>query len=407
MATYGTLKTMKAAAIGTIMPWGGDLTAIPPGWLICNGQRITAQDYPLLTQMIGGNYGDDNLGGVFPNYQGGIFLPNINQRALVDLEASYFDNSRPPDTTDALAALQDPSGGSLIGPDTDNGVGTSFNAYTDIDFSYTPENDFTGKLTGSNLTEVFGSKTVYMSPRKLGRKHMTSHGHTTSYDTIFAGGSTGEKPGAGVGTWGEINYRISRAQFDQLDYGQVQAQLSIQYTNQQGFGGGQNGILVCNVQGEGPTYNLKPFSVVGGAIGNWFGNMIRGNPPSYSMDETFLNGDTLLYASGGGTQTIPARNFDPGAANSGDAVNYTKSLFDRDAISFNQTGQIAGQDVVIQAHDHEPFEVYFDRGNLRIPISTSVNVISNVVPDDVDKALNVNVTTPTPSLICLYIIRAY
>ena len=135
--------------------------------------------------------------------------------------------------------------------------------------------------------------------------------------------------------------------------------------------------------------------------------MIRGNPPSYSMDETFLNGDTLLYASGGGTQTIPARNFDPGAANSGDAVNYTKSLFDRDAISFNQTGQIAGQDVVIQAHDHEPFEVYFDRGNLRIPISTSVNVISNVVPDDVDKALNVNVTTPTPSLICLYIIRAY
>ncbi len=408
MATYGTLKTMKAAAIGTIMPWGGDLTAIPPGWLICNGQRIEALDYPLLTQMIGGNYGEDNLGGVFPNYQGGVFLPNINQRALVDVESSYFDGSRPPDTTEALAALQDPSGGSLIGPDSDNGVGTSFNAYTDIDFSYTPENDFTGKISGSNLSEVFGAKEVYVSPRKLGRKHMTSHGHTTTFDTIFGGGSTGEKPGAGVGTWGEINYRISRANFDELDYGQVQAQLEIQYTSQQGFGGGQNGVLVCNVQGEGPTFNLKPFLVNGGAIGNWFGNLIKGNPTGgYSMDETFLNGDTKLYASGGGTQVIPARNYDPGGGNSGDAVSYTKTLFDRDAISFNETTSPGGQDLVIQAHDHQPFQVYFDRGNLRVPISTGVNVISNVIPDDVDKALNVNVTTPTPSLICLYIIRAY
>ena len=414
MATYGTLKTMKAAAIGTIMPWGGDLTAVPAGWLICNGQRIEAGDFPLLTQMIGGNYGDDNLQGTFPNYTGGIFLPNINQRGLVDIEASYFDNSNDTDTTEALAALVEPgTTNTLIGQDTDNGVGTSYNAYTDIEFDYTPETDFTGKLTGANLNDTFGAKTVYTSARKLGRKHVSIHGHTNSFDTIYQGGSSGAKPGAGVAAWGEVNYRISRANFDELDYGKVQAQLEIQYTSQQGFGGGQPGVLVCNVGGENPTFNLKAQEVKGSPIANWFGDNSyliaanQGNPPSYSMDEQFLNGDTLLYMSGGGTTTIPVRNWDPGDANSGDAIAFTKSLFDRDAISFNQTTGIAGQDVVIQAHTHEPFEVFFDLANQRLPDTVNVNVISNVTPDNVDKALNINVSTPTPSLICLYIIRAY
>ena len=412
MANYGSLKTMKAAAIGTIMPWGGDLTAIPAGWLICNGQRLEAGDYPLLTQMIGDNYGGDNLQGTFPNYTGGVFLPNINQRGLVDIEASYFDNSNDTDTTEALAALVETgSTNTLIGQDTDNGVGTAYNAYTDINFTYTPENDFTGKLTGAKVNETFGAKTVYTSARKLGRKHMPIHGHSESFDTIYQGGSSGSKPGAGVAAWGEINYRISRANFDELDYGKVQAQLTIQYTSQQGFGGGQPGVLVCNVGAESPTFNLKANEVKGSPIANWFGSnsylITSNNASSFSMDEQFINGDTLLYMSGGGTTEIPVRNFDPGDANSGDAVAFTRTLFNRDAISFNQTTGIAGQDVVIEAHQHEPFEVFFDQGNLGLPNTTNVNVISNVTPDNVDKALNLNVTTPTPSLICLYIIRAY
>ena len=414
MATYGTLKTMKAAAIGTIMPWGGDLTAIPAGWLICNGQRLEAKDYPLLIQMIGDNYGGDNLSGTFPNYTGGVFLPNINQRGLVDIEASYFDNSNDTDTTEALAALVEPGNtNTLIGEDTDNGVGTAYNAYTDINFSYTPENDFTGKLTGATLNDTFGAKTVYSSARKLGRKHTGIHGHSTSFDTIYQGGSSGTRPGAGVAAWGEVNYRISRANFDELDYGKVQAQLEIQYTNQQGFGGGQPGVLVCNVGGENPTYNLKAQEVKGSPIANWFGQNSflicanQGFPPSYPMDEQFVNGDQLLFMSGGGTTNIPYRNWDPGDGNSGDGVSWTKTLFNRDAISFNQTTGIAGQDVVIEPHGHEPFEVFYDIANQRLPNTTNVNVISNVTPDNVDKALNLNVSTPTPSLICLYIIRAY
>lgn len=408
MATYGTLKTMKAAAIGTIMPWGGDLTAIPAGWLICNGQTLNAVDYPLLAQNIGDNYGGQNFSGTFPNYTGQIALPAINQRALSDIEASYFDNSNDTDTTEALAALVAPgTTNTLIGLDTDNGVGTSFNAYTDINFTYTPENDFTGKLTGANLNETFGSKTVYMSHRKLGRRHMTIHSHPTTFSTLYLPAS-GARPGRGVAAWGEINYRIERANFDQNDYSQVQAQLNIQYTNDQGFGGGAPGVVIANVDAEQPTWNLKPVNVIGSPISNWFGPFqVPNTKSSNPMDSEFLAGDTLLFAPGGGTQTVANRNFDPGGGNSGDVHGYNKSMFDSNAISFNQNTEIAGEQAVIQPHNHEPFEVQFDIGNTGLPNSTPVNVISNVVPDNVDKALNINVSTPTPSLICLYLIRAY
>ena len=92
MANYGALKTMKAAAIGTIMPWTGALTKIPAGWLICNGNEVEAGSYPLLAQAIGDTYGgvgftpDD-----FPVYQNQtIFLPDISQKALADYDTAYF-----------------------------------------------------------------------------------------------------------------------------------------------------------------------------------------------------------------------------------------------------------------------------------------------------------------------------
>ena len=48
---------MKAAAIGTIMPWTGALSQIPEGWIICSGGTVVAADYPLLARAIQDNYG--------------------------------------------------------------------------------------------------------------------------------------------------------------------------------------------------------------------------------------------------------------------------------------------------------------------------------------------------------------
>ena len=56
---------MRAAKIGTIMPWGGDggngflASNIPKGWIVCKGDTLDAADYPLLAANIGDTYGGD------------------------------------------------------------------------------------------------------------------------------------------------------------------------------------------------------------------------------------------------------------------------------------------------------------------------------------------------------------
>ena len=58
-AYYDSIKSMKTAKIGTILPWGGDggtgflESNIPKGWITCTGQTVSASDYPLLASVLG------------------------------------------------------------------------------------------------------------------------------------------------------------------------------------------------------------------------------------------------------------------------------------------------------------------------------------------------------------------
>jgi len=56
MAFYQQIKTAKAAAIGTIMPWVGNISDIPDGWVVCDGSQVSASDFPLLARAIGDTY---------------------------------------------------------------------------------------------------------------------------------------------------------------------------------------------------------------------------------------------------------------------------------------------------------------------------------------------------------------
>ena len=56
MSFYQEIKTAKAAAIGTIMPWTGGISDIPDGWIPCDGTLISAGDFPLLARAIGDTY---------------------------------------------------------------------------------------------------------------------------------------------------------------------------------------------------------------------------------------------------------------------------------------------------------------------------------------------------------------
>ena len=73
-AYYDSIKSMRTAKIGTILPWGGDggngflASNIPKGWIVCDGSTKDASDYPLLASMIGDTYGGDMTKAAGGNY---------------------------------------------------------------------------------------------------------------------------------------------------------------------------------------------------------------------------------------------------------------------------------------------------------------------------------------------------
>ncbi|MBT26777.1 MAG: hypothetical protein CML60_10345 [Rhodobacteraceae bacterium] len=203
---YSSIKTMKSARIGTIMPWSGDgqegftLANLPKGWIVCDGQLKDALDYPLLASELGKTYGGDMLG-EFPNYTGQFKLPDIKNRQLVDLETNYFSGS---DylygQTDAITvvgtSVGDGTGDDLandFGPDA---VPLTANAYADIDFSFPdPTIKLSGKLTGQTISEPNFFASITTVRRKLGINHTPSHNHTPTFPSAQAGmGGYGAQP---------------------------------------------------------------------------------------------------------------------------------------------------------------------------------------------------------------------
>lgn len=90
MPGYAVTKTQRALPIGSMQPWGGDLSDIPAGWLLCNNQELNAGDYPLLARVLRDTYGGTSFQGNFPNYTGTFRLPPMNDKAAADISTGYF-----------------------------------------------------------------------------------------------------------------------------------------------------------------------------------------------------------------------------------------------------------------------------------------------------------------------------
>ncbi len=148
MAGYNVVKTQKGLPIGSLQPWGGNLSEIPNGWLLCNGAEIEAADYPLLARILRDTYGGTAFGGNFPNYTGTFRLPQTNNKALADISTAYFGvyNSTTGvipseiDNPGALNVIEDFLGDSVPGFEPgDLGPPNVTNAKTDLNFTYTPD----------------------------------------------------------------------------------------------------------------------------------------------------------------------------------------------------------------------------------------------------------------------------
>lgn len=204
--TYGQIKKMKTAKIGTIMPWAGDgnvgtlASNIPTGWLLCNGTSHPANRYPLLTSVLGNSYGGNVISGDFPHYEGSLRLPDITGRAMMDLEPEMLFNSKyNAGQSDAWQKLVDSEGQALIVDDGfTKSIPTLISADTDIVFTIDSDLVFSGKFkaapgeTNISVTDPAFSTTVYTIGRKLGISHMPYHNHPGTYTSAVGGAKAPE-----------------------------------------------------------------------------------------------------------------------------------------------------------------------------------------------------------------------
>ena len=168
---WGEPFTAHALPIGSVQPWGGNISEIPSGWLLCNGAEIEAADYPLLARILRDTYGGTNFGGNFPNYTGTFRLPQTNNKALADISTDYFgtydstttDVPSPIDNSDALTVVQEYLGDSVAGFEPgDLGPPNVINAKTDLNFTYTPDPEGTiTSITSTGTAPEVTSAKIY------------------------------------------------------------------------------------------------------------------------------------------------------------------------------------------------------------------------------------------------------
>ncbi len=456
---YQESKTARAAVVGTIMPWTGGLSDIPPGWVLCSGGVVDAADYPLLTQAVGNTY--DALGGSitgnFPNYTGTIKLPDLNEKALMDIETSYFaprvsgGTGRDADIDPDALTIMSP----IIGDNEDNGITTIFtNVTIDVIFNINADDrtGYQGKITGNTKEDGEGVSTVYTGPRKLGRKHVKRHNHPGTYPTLEV--QNPQKPGEGVAGYENIAYTLYHSHVDNEGGGQTGdtyyfgwsddpagdgsagnvnaapglaagnvtgsttpagAELDYMFTwpsandtIPSGYNGGSQGVVVAHVQAENPPVNLKPLIVTGTPISRQFAvTNLRPEGP-------FLDYNRAVPAAArGGSFNIPS-----GLKNYYDSSNQTASqvratMMSHSGVNFTSNDQGAAGNVgdFIEAHDHGEFDITFDSGGLRpaTSIITEVNLPGTVNVDNTqnERALQIDMNISQPTLSCIYIIRAY
>ncbi len=195
MPGYNVVKTQKALPIGSVQPWGGNISEIPNGWLLCNGAEIQAGDYPLLARILRDTYGGTNFGGNFPNYTGTFRLPQTNNKALADISTAYFGtyNSTsgavpsPIDNPDALTVVQDFLGDSVAGFEPgDLGPPNVVNAKTDLNFTYTPDPAGTlVSITTTGTGPVVSTTKVYQNVAGVNGTNADTSAAVTGTGALF------------------------------------------------------------------------------------------------------------------------------------------------------------------------------------------------------------------------------
>lgn len=354
---YNSLKSLKGTSIGTIVPWCGDNSLIPKGWIACDGETLTVTNFPMLYEIIGNRYG--GVSGVSFN------TPTFSQKGVVDYHTSHANIAGISMSNVFKNLINDTN-------DMANAVVSRPSSNIDLRVDQTPYNNIAAIITTQTLVEPSFSDAVYIAGRLLGDDHIASHSHPTGFQTVGSPSQWVEACQNGVVNCGnayECEDDCNNNEFYKTEANNV------------------NGQSLYRGTPEGGTAIYQP-----GGSSNATVDFARTN--SY--------GDQGTPAPGGSS----VRNFilstnDCVSSNSG-GFAYNTSL-DQNAVNFVDNGH--------NVHDHLSLFYDITIGSMSIPASYNINNVrtSNILPQNTPLqdigTLQIEVDTPVCQI--KYIIRAY
>lgn len=126
-------QSIKGDAPGTVKMWAGQVSKIPVGYMLCNGDELLINDFPDLFETVGISFGGDGLN----NFK----LPDLRGRFIVGFDSSQgsdYNNIGNKGGSDKVALTAD----QMAEHDHTDRDGTSFNKLSaraaDIDATNTP-----------------------------------------------------------------------------------------------------------------------------------------------------------------------------------------------------------------------------------------------------------------------------
>ena len=179
---YNQLRRLKGFAVGSIVPWSGDVSNVPSGWLACTGQTRQVSDYPLLYRIIGNTYGG-TAGSTFT-------LPSLlNGRGITDIyqgHYAYLKTKSSAHYESASISLSSDPYWSNVGVNIN--TSNSFSAESEIDVvgafvNPTNKPNLVANVTGITFEKGSYLLTYSIHPRKLSDRHQASGSHNHPFLT--------------------------------------------------------------------------------------------------------------------------------------------------------------------------------------------------------------------------------
>ena len=355
---YNSLKSLKGTSIGTIVPWAGDLTTIPKGWVKCDGSTKEVEDYPLLYQIIGNRYGGTT--------NDTFALPSINNSGIVDYHQNHQNISgisMPDNFKNQINNVND----------VPNTYSLSPSSNIDLKVGLSPINIISATISGQTLNNPSFTDSVYIAGRLLGDDHMAAHSHQgTVGDTVSTPNQWVEQCQSGTYQDCFLNcttlYPVGPCCDDDCD-----------------------DITFYRVEANNPEdvrHGLRKGDRQGGL------SLLFGLTGATGVDFARTNSPRNYI--------LPSE--DPVSSNNASGA-YNTTL-DQNAVDFINSGN-----VYHSAHDHEPMSYDITIGSMKVPATYNINTVGvgNVTPvnDAIRNIATIEANIETACCNIQYIIRAY